>query len=1063
MKIKKYALVAPAVLRVLFCALFALAFLFLQACSEESELNKKDTGEEGTEVILSLATGKSRPAASPSTYGLSMNEEVEISTVDVLSFLDDGSGTYYYEKTGSAQSQGGNEFKLRIGNHDKKQRFVVLANANAALTGLSFAPTDDLEDALQKLERTITGEWAGNSIPMYASTSAIKADTLTRINATLIRMLARIDVSVKSGIGFQLTNARLYNIPLNGRIAHSEAAADWDATNLKVLNPTLPVSAQKKEKPGTVFPADAAGIIRREIYTFEAGTPVNRDNATALVVGGLYGYPANTTDTTYYRIDIPVFSGGTEQPNTLGIILRNHLYDIEIQSVQAKGSATPDEAFYTYANLTSQIKDWDLGDIDEALFLGVNNLRVSQALFTLANNGESNQRLDISTSYDEGWEAWLVPQEASDWLTFTPAPNASRNPDFSGVTTTEANLLFNALVNNSGQDWRHAALKIRAGNLVKYIDFFQSDYRLESAIFDWETIPVEADTEIFRLGVSRAGFPLYRNKYDVLEVVASTDFPGGVEVYADYQDGTGWLSILGSSTFPTAGTHTVKFSVDQNDSGAPRTGYIVVKAGSLLKKIVVGQSLTVGPEVLPPVRPWDDPGFESGIPVIDFWLKTDRAGFHLYRNEYTDISLTAETNQPGGFEVYPEGGSWLSVIGNSQFAMGKHTVHFKADQNNTGFARTGYIVVNAGNLQKKVEITQELAFGPDGSRPIVDWKEAQIEMEIDPKDFRVNRTTCAYDGDQKSNVECLQVTAAAGRNWSATSDVSWLTVETLPSVGTGNPQSLFVSVAAYASGADRTGTISLQSGNLSKEITVTQYTGKGVQVSNVATSYGYNTDEPNEKHKFTLKTRSAWTAEVDTDTDNLIRQLHTPSNIANWSGTDFLFTLNPLTSSGGSKIATIRISSIWHEFNPLDVTVSAEYVDPYFELGGLLVKRKDQEAGKNWYVYANVPSGTNTPDVPPVGAQVSPAQEYSCASYKTDNASKPWRLPTETEMKAIFLDATAKGGTATYNLMKSYYWTATSVSTDVTKGVQIRPGGTTYDYQKTGTSTSDGARCVRDK
>ncbi|WP_085535412.1 BACON domain-containing protein [Massilibacteroides vaginae] len=1059
MKIKKNFAFFPAVTRV-------LAFMFvlsLTACSDEEAVNPTGTGGDEKEIVLTLSTGKGLSPTTPSTYALTMTDEATIAGVDVLSFLNDGSGTYYYEKRQQPLSAGGNGYSFKVANHSQSQRFVVLTNASAALTAVTLTPADKLDDVLQKLELANTGEWQGNRIPMYGCTAPLKADTLSRIDLKLIRMLARMDVSVKSGVDFKLTNARLYNIPLNGRVAYSELPTAWDAAKFTVLAPTLPASVQKQEKPAVVFKADASGIIRREIYLFESGKPLNRDHATALVVGGLYNYSTNKNDTTYYRIDIPEFVNGTEQPNSLGEILRNHSYDIKIQGVTGKGSDTPDEAFYTIANMTSKVQDWSLPDIDDAVFMGVNSLRVNQALFTIANNGENNLRLDIETSYDEGCEAWLVPSDADSWLKFTPAPNASRNPDFSRITAGQLQLRFNALTNSSGKDWRHAALKIRSGNLVKYIDFFQSEYRLGNELFDWETADIETGIEMYRLGVSRAAFSLGLNKNDSIEVVATTDFSGGLEVYTEYPNGGNWLSVKGPNKFPSAGTHTIRFAVELNNTGNPRMAYLVIKAGTLLKKIKIDQ--LIGPELDPSVRPWDDPGFDPETPVIDYWLKTSRSGYLLYRNAYDKVELIVETNQPGGFKVYPENGSWLSVVGNDTFATGQHSVYFAAKQNDSGSPRTAYFVVSSGNMRKKVVINQAITVGPAVLPPLSPWEDPGSEpnIPVESKDFYVNRTACAYDKDAKNSIECVRVTTETGKSWSATSSVPWLTIETPPTTGNGTPQPLKISVDAYPSGADRTGTIILQSDNLQREIKITQYSSTGVQISNLLTEYGYNPDMPNEKHKFRLRTKSPWEATVITDTQNLIRQLHTPSDMGNWTGIDFLFTLNGFAS--GTKSATIRISSIYNEFNPMDVTIDAKPVLPYFELGGLQVKRNDQPGSQTWYVFANVPNGTNTFDVPPLGQQVTPPRQYSCASYKTDNSSKPWRLPTQAEMAAVIADAKANGGLAAYNFPASgYYYTATSTTGDNTKAIQERTNSSTiYNESKSRTGGgSDFARCVRD-
>ena len=137
-------------------------------------------------------------------------------------------------------------------------------------------------------------------------------------------------------------------------------------------------------------PVDAAsqraghGAFRRQIYVPEANirTPfgaVNENNIRsgdlnhtrrmALVIGGYFNYPANTTHRTFYRVD---FVSNGQLVN----VLRNHLYQVNIADVRGPGSNCPQEAYESLAmNMTVEIHEWERVS-EEVIFDGINWIRL---------------------------------------------------------------------------------------------------------------------------------------------------------------------------------------------------------------------------------------------------------------------------------------------------------------------------------------------------------------------------------------------------------------------------------------------------------------------------------------------------------------------------------------------------------------------------------------------------------------------------------------------------------------------------------------------------------------
>lgn len=710
-------------------SLLLFILLTFAACSDDDQRGGGTArgGLEDVTFILSLSGGEA-------TRALTEAEEEQADDIHVLGFVDennDGTYTYTYRTKASAISRpatGKLQFTAGLRRYDfYKQRFVLLANCESYgnLPALDACQgVDDLDTFLPKLLVRSDAEWRAHNtaptdpvdyIPMYAlstpititqSTTSIDGDAAGLL---LIRMLARLDVSVQNSVtNFRLVSAELFNRKNMGHIAYKQA--NWNATDQKVTVADMPASATgfaTTKLPGVVYPADAmTHAVTRSVYTFETqGVATSKNDATAIVVGGYYDYPTNQADVTYYRIDIPEFDAlGVEKPGTWGDILRNHLYNIRIKTVSQKGAKTSEDAFNGAAWVEASITPWNLADMDDVKFEGIYGLKASPAVFTAKQPGATSQKLTIFTDYDEGWEATLMPATASSWVQFAPGTV------FSGGNGVESILTFDIAANLSPVV-RHAVLKVRAGGMVKYVDIFQSN-DIEGDIFDWTNSEQDSGSEFdgsYRLGVGWTRRALHKNAQTGIGLLISTDWTKGWTTSVTAP----WITITANGTNTGVGSKTLTFSVDENNTKAPREGTIRVKAGNLIKEVTVKQSNVADASGNANVSPWDDSAhdaeseLEAGTPYTLQLSRTECRYDGLAGGRF--IYVTAGG---GGNWTATSNASWLILITTSGVANGSQSVlNFYVDAYAAGADREGIITLKLGNVTKEIKITQYAGAG----------------------------------------------------------------------------------------------------------------------------------------------------------------------------------------------------------------------------------------------------------------------------------------------------------------------------------------------------------------
>ncbi len=204
-----------------------------------------------------------------------------------------------------------------------------------------------------------------------------------------------------------------------------------------------------------------------EIYIGEAANEeADIPEATCLLIEGYYTKPGeekNTDTPTWYRIDFRV--PGSEEPlqNRLDI-LRNHIYQININYVGGPGYDDEDEAFRTGPyNMTTDIIVWSEGVINDVVWNGQYMLGVSSSLFE-KDREASLTTLTVTTNYPDGWIP-SVEEAYEEWLSID-------SYQFTGINEHDP-LTFAVTTNNSGAE-RTGYIHLVAGNLTLPLKVIQS-------------------------------------------------------------------------------------------------------------------------------------------------------------------------------------------------------------------------------------------------------------------------------------------------------------------------------------------------------------------------------------------------------------------------------------------------------------------------------------------------------------------------------------------------------------------------------------------------------------
>jgi hypothetical protein len=481
--------------------LLSILLLLLAACVGNEELQHRPTtpggeiveGEE-SEVIFSL-----RVPFLPTTRALTDDDENVVSEVDVLVFEHGNDGRYLYSSRGFlVPSEGGdaNTYDFKVGllqtKDTNKVDLWVLANAPRRL--LDLVATEDTKSSLaaklvvtesdNATQTATTGK--ATPIPMWGKilNCSITEEGLGNAGSSssdvgLTRMVARINVSLKANIAeetFRLKTVYFYNRNANGRLVPLNEGDD-------PASPSLPALIEKPaagNNPQSLATADDK-TLKNTIYAFEAEAGDGYDgtkqpayeNETCLVIGGLYN---GSTTETFYRVDFATQATSQSAPTYLPL-LRNHSYEVVVQSVSARGFPTKEAALEARpVNILASVEEWDSGGMDEVVFDGQYMLSFNRDSIIFYRNA-GTQTIEIYTTWEEGWTIDTSQDDFPNWLS---VPQGQNSVTTIGTTVKgEVGKRITLCIDNeklpTARNERTGSFYVSAGRLTKEIRVKQKE------------------------------------------------------------------------------------------------------------------------------------------------------------------------------------------------------------------------------------------------------------------------------------------------------------------------------------------------------------------------------------------------------------------------------------------------------------------------------------------------------------------------------------------------------------------------------------------------------------
>lgn len=325
-------------------------------------------------------------------------DETLISSVHILVFEYTGTEYQYaylvpgYALTNVAPSE--YEFYARISSTDEAVKLYLVANFPMDAT--SLLPGSSETEIKQALTGAFTAAGLDGGLPMSGEIDLPDgvSETPAPLTASMVRSVARVDV-LNSEANFTLTSVQLY------RVNNQYQVIPNTIVNNIVTTASVPSTAT--QTVNTVRIPVTAGISVQQLYLPESALPLpgNRQEATVVVIGGIYGTDPDAAP-TFYRVDF--VPEGNEA--LFGQVLRNHLYQIDIQEIRAPGWTNPDEAAESESTqITAEIVVWNEETVymvyDEVRYLGV-----STRIIQLASSIGSQKTLTVQTNletYDLYW------------------------------------------------------------------------------------------------------------------------------------------------------------------------------------------------------------------------------------------------------------------------------------------------------------------------------------------------------------------------------------------------------------------------------------------------------------------------------------------------------------------------------------------------------------------------------------------------------------------------------------------------------------------------------------
>ena len=403
------------------------AFMFQSCCNDADP----DTGQGSNKQKVTISLVQStQDRTGASLRSMSVAQENEINEIDILAFRKTG-GIYKlaYSVKGIDIQQQNPQYEFSTFTawlETGEQKFVFIANASSYIHNSGIQIGDRFDDIISNLTVDSNSEWLNLYIPMYGEIDTEITNTSTTLsNIYLIRMLARFDISLLNTVtNFNLEEAYIFNRKNKGYIASQHITGNI------VTNATVPSDAIQIKTPAYTYTTTSNNEISQSIYTFEVkgvNLSTNKKDATAIVVGGDFN---NSGKTTYYRVDI---HNPQTSIQTLDI-LRNHLYNIVIQSVSEAGAPTPEEAFDGIYTLNAEIEVWtnnEIGvDLDEQYYLQVSHPSIQSSAIPadgLTVTAITNHPKGISLENNGSTIDLPLPDEGKSVMTLKLMPTAAGN------------------------------------------------------------------------------------------------------------------------------------------------------------------------------------------------------------------------------------------------------------------------------------------------------------------------------------------------------------------------------------------------------------------------------------------------------------------------------------------------------------------------------------------------------------------------------------------------------------------------------------------------------------
>ena len=517
------------------------------AYSEEFPDDRKEQLE-GDWVPLEFSF-ESSEMLTPQTRALSEIGENQInqSKTRMLVFAEDGKFVYEAKITSitpTVENQSEGQVKLLAKDSGgTKHTFVMLVNVDSSVKVNSG---DLISNVLKEFTFKTDGTWSDGTLPMWGEVTAVVNHTESSVpqlgTIHLIRAVARVDIGLNltkdgttqfnekaNGIeGVTLTSAHLYNTKQRGLVAPEKS--NWDATNRKALQTSLPTNITNIEPIDKSKYIQDDKLLLREIYLPEAA---NDNSTTTDYLTRPYiivGLTVNNKE-TFYRIDY-LKKNGDEPDATYEYLplLRNNRYLVNITGVGGPGfDSTKDAQKGPAANIMYDVEMWDESQMTNVQYDGQYMLAVNPDKLTFYKDG-GELTSTIQTSFPNGFSIEGLPE----WITHEIKP---ADPTKTGKTD-EKIVTFIAQPTDAERTFTKAYVK--AGRMKWNLHFEQkNEVKLEIGIFS----DPECTKPIDFIEVNQ-----YGDAYDVNNPEKSVKPEGGNTLTAEEAQATVTFYVKGNPT-----------------------------------------------------------------------------------------------------------------------------------------------------------------------------------------------------------------------------------------------------------------------------------------------------------------------------------------------------------------------------------------------------------------------------------------------------------------------------------------------------------------------------------